>query len=155
MHFTIESIDLSNFDAPLIKNMHNMFFHCTSLISFDLSALKSTLLTDIGSMFCGCTSLEYLNLQGFKISNVEVFSYMFYNVINLRYINIYDVEDNNIFLNELRGQYGLNDNKNLMVCQNKDLLTNAKYQYKCCEYMIEKKICKTTYIKAKYNQDTQ
>ena len=152
---SLESIDLSNFDAPLIKNMHNMFFHCTSLISFDLSALKSTLLTDIGSMFCGCTSLEYLNLQGFKISNVEVFSYMFYNVINLRYINIYDVEDNNIFLNELRGQYGLNDNKNLMVCQNKDLLTNAKYQYKCCEYMIEKKIRKTTYIKAKYNQDTQ
>ena len=149
----LESINLSNFNTPLLTNMNKTFFHCNSLKSIDLSDFNFSLVTYINRMFCGCNSLKYLNLNNLDITNVEDTSYMFYNIKNLKYINIYSIKLNDNFLNELRGQYGLNEDYNIIVCQSDKLIDNPNDIYSCCDYDIENNECEcSNYILVYYKE---
>ena len=48
---SITKIDLSNFDASLVKNMAHLFHGCSSLISVNLNGLKTDILEHTDSMF--------------------------------------------------------------------------------------------------------
>ena len=133
---SLESIDLSNFEAPLLTNMNNAFFHCSSLKSIDLSSIKSSLITSTNRMLCGCNSLKFLNLANIDMSNVEDASYMFYNIKDLKYLNIFGIIENEVIQNELTGQYGFNNINNIIICQNKQIITNPNARYLCFNYDI-------------------
>jgi len=96
--------------------MQKSFFHCSSLKSIDLSNIKSSSINNTNRMFCGCNSLQYINMNNLNMENVEDASYMFYNVKNIEYLSKEDVKTNDIINTELKGEYGLNDKDNLMVC---------------------------------------
>ena len=126
---SLESIKLFNFNAPLLKNMNNMFFSCRSLVSIDLSSLKSTQINSVNRMFCGCTSLKYLYLDNLNMANIQDASHMFYNVRNLEYLSIYDLSSSDLFMNEINELFYYYDF--LIICQNKQLISNEKYNYFC------------------------
>ena len=149
---SLESIDLSNFNAPLLANMNNMFFQCNSLKIIDLSKLNSSSLTNINRMFCGCASLEYINLNGLDFSKVEDASYMFYNVKNLKFINIYDVNHNDIFLNAINNISELNNN-NIVVCQKENLIINSNFNKFDYNIEINEYECQN-YISVYYKEET-
>ena len=132
---SLESIYLTNFKAPLLKNMNSAFFHCSSLKFIDLSSIVSSSITSINRIFCGCKSLKYLVLKNLNMSNIEDAFSAFYNVKSLKYLDLFDIQTNDIFKNELLGEFGLNDTDNTVVCQNENenetLITNPNNQYIC------------------------
>ena len=128
---SLEFIYLTNFEAPLLKNMNKTFFHCSSLKFIDLSSIVSSSITSINRIFCGCNSLKNLVLKNLDMSHIEDAFSAFYNVKNIRYIDLYDIKTNDIFKNELLGEFGLNDTDNTIVCQNETLITNPNVEKKC------------------------
>ena len=128
---SLESLYLTNFEAPLLTNMNNAFFHCSSLKFIDLSYIVSSSITSMNRIFCGCKSLQTLVLKNLDMTNVEDAFYAFYNVQNLKYLDLTNIKMNDVFKNELLGQYGLNEANNTIVCQDKKIITNLNYQYNC------------------------
>ena len=131
--------------------MAQTFFHCSSLKALDLSNLTSSSITNTNRMFCGCESLLYLNMNNLDLSNVDDATYMFYNMKEINYLEIKGTKLNEIINNEIKGEYGLNNKDNLMVCKNDENFSIGKYVSICCDYDIELKKCKN-YIVCKYKE---
>ena len=72
------SIDLSNFEAPLVDNtLEGMFFNCHNLKSIDLFSFDFSNTYNITNMFRGCFSLFFLDISNFYSSKISDFSYLF------------------------------------------------------------------------------
>lgn len=71
------SIDLSNADSKIVKNMSYMFENCDSLTSLDLSGFDTRNVTDMICMFLECSRLTSLDLSGFDTSKVTSMNRMF------------------------------------------------------------------------------
>ena len=56
-------------------------------------------------------------------------------------IEIKGIKLNDIINEELKGEYGLNNKENLLVCKNNETLPFEKYESICCKYDIELKKC--------------
>ena len=147
---SLELIDLSTFTAPSLTNMAQSFFHCSSLKALDLSKIISSSITNTNRMFCGCESLLYINMNNLDLSHVNDTTYMFYNMKEINYLEIKGLKVNDKINDELKGEYGLNDKDNLIVCKNEENLSIEKYHSSCCNYDIELKKCQN-YIICKYN----
>jgi len=107
-------------------------------------------------MLCGCNSLLSINMNSLNMENVEDASYMFYNVKNIEYLEIDDVKVNDKFIAEIKGEYGLNNKDNLIVCQNKEIITNPNDEYICCHYDIKNHVCGcSNYISLKYIENVK
>ena len=152
---SLESIDLSNFKAPLRANLNEAFFHCSSLKSIDLSKLESQTLSNIECIFCSCSSWIYLDISGLNFENTKESSKMFFNTGNLKYINLYDINVSEGFLQDLTGEFGINNKENLIVCQSQKFITNEKAKFIYCDFDVEKGICSpSNYISVYYKEDT-
>ena len=66
---SLESIDLSKFNADKVTDMSYMFYDCSSLESIDLTKYNTDKATDISYMFYGSSfkSLDYLYLIQIKL----------------------------------------------------------------------------------------
>ena len=73
-----------------------MFYDCYSLESIDLSNFDTSKVTDMGYMFSGCYSLEYLDLSKFDMINCNSYENMFSDISNIRYINLYYLKNDKI-----------------------------------------------------------
>ena len=99
----LKSLDLTNFETPLVTSMVYMFDNCTSLSSikfssfFDTSKIKS-----LDSMFGNCTSLISLNLSSFNVNKVTNMNNMFYNCHNLKYLDIPHFSPNHTKLSQIK-----------------------------------------------------
>ena len=51
--------------------MHSMFQKCSSLESIDISNFNTPLLDDISSMFTGCSSLTSIDLSNFNSQKIK------------------------------------------------------------------------------------
>ena len=60
-----------------LKNLRNMFYNCSSLISLNLDNFNTNNVEDMSYMFSGCSSLTSLNLSNFNTNNVKDMNYMF------------------------------------------------------------------------------
>ena len=78
---------------------------------------------------------------------------MFYNVKNLKFINIYDIQYNDIFMNDINDISEINDN-NIFVCQNENIITNINYKYYNGSIGFDEYECQN-YIIIYYNQTTE
>ena len=54
---------------------------------------------------------------------------MFFNTGNLNYIKLYDINVSEGFLQDLTGEFGINNKENLMVCQSQKFITNEKEKF--------------------------
>jgi len=86
--FSLESIDLSSFNASNVNDMSGMFGGCSSLKSIDLSSLNTTKVNDMSGMFMNCFSLESINLSSINTTNVKDMSHMFCKCFSLKSIDL-------------------------------------------------------------------
>ena len=86
--FSLESIDLSSFNAINVKNMACMFIFCSSLKSINLSSFNTSNVIHMGYMFQDCSSLKTINLSSFNTTNTTNMCYMFSGCSSLKSMNL-------------------------------------------------------------------
>ena len=134
--------------------MKNMFYECSLLKSIDLSNFDTSSVTTMESMFYTCSSLKSIDLSNFNTSSLDP-SYgmnsMFNGVSNLKYINLFGITEGNKKFSNTDINY-IND---LIVCQDKTILSAPNMKPFCCDYNIEIDICQSNnYIKLYYKLET-
>ena len=84
------SLDVTNFNTANVTNMREMFASCTSLTSLDVTNFNTENVTNMRSMFEFCTSLTSLDVTNFNTKNVTDMRRMFYNNSALTTIYVSD-----------------------------------------------------------------
>ena len=78
-----------NFDTSKVTTMKQMFYGCTSLISLDLDSFDGDALTTVQYMFNGCSALESVSFENsFNCSLLTDTSYMFNGCSKISSIDI-------------------------------------------------------------------
>ena len=84
----LKTLDLSSFDTSLVENMENMFDMCSYLEQIDLSSFDTSKLTTMQRMFSSCESLISIDLSSFDTSSVVNMNYLFMWCDKLKYVDI-------------------------------------------------------------------
>ena len=139
---SLKTLDLSNFNTSSVTSMAYMFAGCRSLHTLDLSNFNTSSATDMNNMFVSCSSLKYLIISNFNFDKVWGITWILLGVDNLQYIDIYNIKDkNNVFKNEINGEYGLKKKDNLIVCSNSVVINNTNTNYSCCNIIDGILVC--------------
>ena len=85
--YSLNKINISNFDTRKVKNMFRMFFGCTSLESIDLSSFETRKLIEMSKMFYG-SGITNIDISNFDTENVRSFLDLFNGCRNLTTIKI-------------------------------------------------------------------
>ena len=75
--WSLESLDLNNFDTSQVTEMGGMFFWCATLKSLDLSFFNTSKVTSMFNMFKNCYDLAQLDVRNFNTSKVTSMNDMF------------------------------------------------------------------------------
>ena len=94
--YSLESLDLSQFNTSQVTSMDSMFDGCKSLKKLDLKNFNTSKVTNMTCMFAGCESLEELNVTKFDTSNVTDMSYMFNHCASLTTIDVRNFNTSNV-----------------------------------------------------------
>ena len=94
--YSLESLDLSQFNTSQVTSMDSMFDGCKSLKKLDLKNFNTSKVTNMTCMFAGCESLEELNVTKFDTSNVTDMSYMFNHCASLTTIDVHNFDTKNV-----------------------------------------------------------
>ena len=149
----LKSLSLTNFNTAKVTTIESMFNGCSKLTSLNLSHLNTQLVTNMQSMFNGCTNLKILDISGLDLSQITTGNKMFYNLNNLKYIVLKSITLPNS--DSIKSQVidNLNSASNLVVCQNKNILTNEDLVFVCCDFDTNTYVCKSSnYIVAHYKE---
>ena len=84
------SLDVTHFNTENVKDMSNMFYGCSGLISLDVTHFNTENVKDMSNMFYSCSSLTSLDVTNFNTANVTDMSNMFSNCRNLTTIYVSD-----------------------------------------------------------------
>ena len=84
----IEGIE--NLNTENVKDMSDMFYICSGLISLDVTHFNTENVTSMRNMFYSCSSLTSLDVTNFNTANVTDMSNMFSNCRNLTTIYVSD-----------------------------------------------------------------
>ena len=84
------SLDVTHFNTENVKDMSNMFYGCSGLISLDVTHFNTENVTSMLNMFYSCSSLTSLDVTNFNTANVTDMSNMFSNCRNLTTIYVSD-----------------------------------------------------------------
>ncbi|MBO4244076.1 MAG: BspA family leucine-rich repeat surface protein, partial [Bacteroidales bacterium] len=79
---------LENLNTEEVKDMYNMFGHCSKLTTLDLKGFDTGKVTDMGFMFCYCSSLTTLNVSSFNTEKVDNMNCMFLNCRSLTSLDV-------------------------------------------------------------------
>ena len=110
---SLTKIDLSNFNAQNVTNMHGifdlssfntqnvinmfcMFNECNSLKNLNLSNFNTKNVTNMYRMFNGCNSLKNIDLSSFNTQNVTNMSYMFSSCNSLMNLDLSSFNTKNV-----------------------------------------------------------
>lgn len=86
---SITTIDgLNQLDTSAMKDMGDMFYDCSSLVTLDFSTFNTANVRNMGGMFWGCSSLTSLNISSFNTANVTNFENMFHDCSKLQALNL-------------------------------------------------------------------
>ena len=86
--FQYTSLTLSSWDTSSVTDMHQMFYGCSSLVSFDLSSWDVSSVTDMHQMFADCSKLISLKLSNWDVSSVTEMRQMFYGNVSLKLLDL-------------------------------------------------------------------
>ena len=81
---------IENLNTENVKDMSNMFYICSGLISLDVTHFNTENVTSMRNMFYSCSSLTSLDVTNFNTANVTDMSNMFSNCRNLTTIYVSD-----------------------------------------------------------------
>ena len=84
------SLDVTHFNTENVKDMSNIFYGCSGLISLDVTHFNTENVTSMRNMFYSCSSLTSLDVTNFNTANVTDMSNMFSNCRNLTTIYVSD-----------------------------------------------------------------
>ena len=91
---SLQSIDLSYFNATNVKRMDYMFYNCSSLSNANFQHFKIKNYEYIDYMFYNCGSLTSIDLSSFYTNKVNNMVNMFYNCYILAYVDISSFKTN-------------------------------------------------------------
>ena len=122
---TLQTLDLSNFNAKFIQNMNSMFYGCVNLEQLNLSNFDTSHAITMSNMFAYCSSLKTLDCSSFKTTNVTTMTNMFQGCSGLVDLNLKNFTSENITFME-----GIFDGvkvKNCKItCNDKKILAEFK-----------------------------
>ena len=150
----LRSVNFGNFDASKIQRMDLAFYDCHTLNVLDLSMFDTSHVNSFSLTFENCNNLESVDLSNLDITGVvdNVFNRLFTTCSNLKYLNIKNIRYRHQSHFETL-LYGLGE-RDLIVCQNIELVKGTKIKNLCCNYNVRKKICETSnYISIYYNKN--
>ena len=81
---------IENLNTENVKDMSDMFYICSGLISLDVTHFNTENVTSMRNMFYSCSSLTSLDVTNFNTANVTDMSNMFSNCRNLTTIYVSD-----------------------------------------------------------------
>ena len=81
------SIDLSEINSELFKNISRLFADCESLQNITFGEYIKNV-TYMDEAFAGCSSLEVLNLSSFNTNNTESMAGLFSGCHSLQFLDI-------------------------------------------------------------------
>ena len=90
---SLQSIDLSYFNATNVKRMDYMFYNCSSLSNANFHHFKIKNYEYMDYMFYNCSSLTSIDLSSFDRKKVNNMIDMFYNCYLLEYVDISSFEN--------------------------------------------------------------
>jgi len=93
---SLQSIDLFSFNTSNVRNMRSMFCSCNSLETIDFSSFDTTNATNMSQMLYNCTSIRRLDLTNFNTINVSNMSKMFANCYTLKFLYFNSFKTNNV-----------------------------------------------------------
>ena len=91
----IQEVDLTNFIAPSITTMKEMFYGCSRLISVKLSNIEVSSVQDISYLFYGYRKLQFLDLSNFKASPTQM-QFMFFNCYEITSLDLSGITTSNV-----------------------------------------------------------
>lgn len=87
---SLETVDMSNFDASKMTRIDWAFSGCSSLVSLNLPSLEGSKITSTDRVFYGCSSLEEIDVSNLVSSSTTSVILIFFNNSSLK--NIYGLE---------------------------------------------------------------
>ena len=81
---------IENLNTENVKDMKDMFYICSGLLSLDVTHFNTENVTSMRNMFYSCSSLTSLDVTNFNTANVTDMSNMFSNCRNLTTIYVSD-----------------------------------------------------------------
>ena len=81
---------IENLNTENVKDMKDMFYSCSGLLSLDVTHFNTENVTSMRNMFYSCSSLTSLDVTNFNTANVTDMSNMFSNCRNLTTIYVSD-----------------------------------------------------------------
>ena len=66
----LESVNMSNFNAPSVTKLFNCFTNCSNLKEVDLGSFDTSNITGIGELFKYCSKLEKINFSSADFTNI-------------------------------------------------------------------------------------
>ena len=138
----LETIIISSFNTSLVYNISEMFSGCSNLKEIDLSFFDTSLLIDMLNIFYGFTNLEVIDLYNTTMEKLITAHNIFKNLNKMKYIDLISVENSYINITETE----LNRKDGLFVCQNENLISNLHALNKCCYYNTDNDICESDHF---------
>lgn len=86
--YTIESVEIKNFNFENIISLDGFFCNCYRLKNINIDFKNTSKLITMSYMFYKCDSLKSLDLRNFNVDNVEDFSNLFNSCMHLEYLDI-------------------------------------------------------------------
>ena len=118
--------------------------NCESIVSIDLSHLTNQVIT-ITRLFYHCGNFKALDISGLDFSNIQDMGGLaLIGVNNIKYLNIYNTKfDEQIsFIEYFKNNYYYPNG--FIVCQSEDIITDERYEYKCCNYLTKFDKCESS-----------
>ncbi len=84
--YSLQTLDVSGWDVSKVTNMNMMFYNCYSLQTVDVSEWDVSKVTNMSRMFNYCSSLQTVDVSGWDVSKVTDMQRMFYNCSSLQTI---------------------------------------------------------------------
>lgn len=94
--WSLESLDLNNFDTSQVTEMGGMFFWCATLKSLDLSFFNTSKVTSMFNMFKNCYDLAQLDVRNFNTSKVTSMNAMFSGCSELTSLDLSSFDTNQV-----------------------------------------------------------
>ena len=94
--WSLESLDLNNFDTSNVTSMVEMFYDCYKLTELDLSSFDTSKVTAMHSMFSRWCNLKHLDISNFNTFKVTAMGTMFNYCLSLKTLNLTSFDTRNV-----------------------------------------------------------
>ena len=142
--YSLESLQLDNFNTLKVENMQGIFYNYSSLISLNLDSFDTINDINMEYMFKDCKKLQSLEIINFVSNTILTMTQMFYNCISLISLDLYNFNIEKLKLYSYSPNLAFESiNPNIIYCINisrvEDTLQSLSTGTFDCPYLCIKK----------------